>query len=108
MAQSQFAPPAARRGFRFSTREITITAALGAVTIVMGLVPRVGLLPPPPPAPPAPLYARRRLPRLRRPAAPLRPRRLGVRPGGGRLHHPRPRRAALRGGVRRRGDRRQL
>ena len=50
MAQSQFAPPTARRGFRFSTREITITAALGAVTIVMGLVPWIGFIPAPTPA----------------------------------------------------------
>ncbi len=50
MAQTQFAPPAARRGFRFSTREITITAALGAVTIVMGLVPWIGFIPAPTPA----------------------------------------------------------
>lgn len=50
MAQSQFAPPAARRGFRLSTREITITAALGAVTIVMGLVPWIGFIPAPTPA----------------------------------------------------------
>lgn len=50
MAQTQLAPSDARRGFRFSTREITITAALGAVTIVMGLVPWLGFIPAPTPA----------------------------------------------------------
>jgi len=50
MADSQFASPADRRGFRFSTREITITAALGAVAIVMGLVPWIGFIPAPTPA----------------------------------------------------------
>jgi len=50
MAQNQFAPPADRRGFRLSTREITITAALGAVAIVMGLVPWIGFIPAPTPA----------------------------------------------------------
>ncbi len=36
MAQSQYAPPLPRRGFRFSTREITITGVLGAVAGVLG------------------------------------------------------------------------
>ncbi|HXF81259.1 MAG TPA: ECF transporter S component [bacterium] len=50
MAQTHAAPSAERRGFRFSTREITVTAALGAVTIVMGLVPWLGFIPAPTPA----------------------------------------------------------
>jgi uncharacterized membrane protein len=50
MAQSQMAPSAPRRGFRLSPREITITAALGAVAIVMGLVPWIGFIPAPTPA----------------------------------------------------------
>jgi len=40
----------ARRGFRFSTREITITGALGAVAIVLGSVPGLGFIPFPTPA----------------------------------------------------------
>lgn len=50
MAQSQMAPPAPRRGFRFSTRDITVTATLGAVAIVLGLVPGIGFIPAPTPA----------------------------------------------------------
>ncbi|MDR7571694.1 MAG: ECF transporter S component [Armatimonadota bacterium] len=50
MAHSPFAPPAERRGMRLSTREMTITAALGAVAIVMGLVPWIGFIPAPTPA----------------------------------------------------------
>lgn len=50
MAQSQMAPSDLRRGFRFTTREITITAALGAVAMVMGLVPWIGFIPAPTPA----------------------------------------------------------
>jgi uncharacterized membrane protein len=50
MAQMPTAPSAERRGFRVSTREITVTAALGAVTIVMGLVPWLGFIPAPTPA----------------------------------------------------------
>ncbi len=50
MAQTQYAPPMPRRGFRFSTREITITGTLGAVAIVLGLVPGLGFIPAPTPA----------------------------------------------------------
>lgn len=39
MAQTQYAPPAPRRGFRLSTRDITISAALGAIAIVLGYTP---------------------------------------------------------------------
>lgn len=50
MAQSQLAPSDPRKGLRLSTRAITITAALGALTIVMGLVPWLGFIPAPTPA----------------------------------------------------------
>jgi uncharacterized membrane protein len=50
MAQSTYTPREARRGFRFSTRDITITGVLGAVAIVLGLVPGVGFIPAPTPA----------------------------------------------------------
>lgn len=50
MAQTQYAPPIPRRGFRLTTRDITITAALGAVAIVLGLVPGIGFIPAPTPA----------------------------------------------------------
>lgn len=50
MAQSQYAPPLPRRGFRFSTREMTITGALGAVAIVLGSVPGLGFITFPTPA----------------------------------------------------------
>lgn len=50
MAQTQFAPPMARRGFHFSAREITITGVLGALAIVLGLVPWLGFIPAPTPA----------------------------------------------------------
>lgn len=50
MAQTQFAPPMARRGFHFSARSITVTGVLGAVAIVLGLVPWLGFIPAPTPA----------------------------------------------------------
>ncbi len=50
MAQSEYTPGDARRGFRFSTRDITITGMLGAVAIVLGLVPWLGFIPAPTPA----------------------------------------------------------
>lgn len=50
MAQTQYAPPAPRRGLRFTTRDITITGTLGAVAIVLGLVPGLGFIPAPTPA----------------------------------------------------------
>lgn len=50
MTQSQYAPPAPRRGFRLRTRDITIAGALGAIAIVMGYVPWIGFIPAPTPA----------------------------------------------------------
>lgn len=50
MAHAQSAPSAPRRGFRFTTRDITITGTLGAVAIVLGLVPGIGFIPAPTPA----------------------------------------------------------
>src|SRR3990170_8310040 len=50
MAQSAYTPRDTRRGFRFSTRDITITGTLGAVAIVLGLVPGIGFIPAPTPA----------------------------------------------------------
>jgi uncharacterized membrane protein len=50
MAQSDYAPRDERRGFRFSTRDITITGILGAVAIVLGMVPGIGFIPAPTPA----------------------------------------------------------
>jgi len=50
MAQSAYTPRDTRRGFRFSTRDITITGTLGAVAVVLGLVPGIGFIPAPTPA----------------------------------------------------------
>ncbi len=50
MAQTHYAPTASRRGFRLSTRHITITAALGAVAMILGSVPGLGFVPAPTPA----------------------------------------------------------
>ncbi len=50
MAQTHYAPSIARRGFRFSTRDITITGVLGAVAFVLGWFPGLGFIPAPTPA----------------------------------------------------------
>lgn len=50
MAQTHLAPPPARRGIRFTTRDITITGALGAIAALLGLVPGLGFIPAPTPA----------------------------------------------------------
>ncbi len=50
MAQAQHTPPAVRRGFDFSTRQITVVGVLGAIAIVLGLVPGLGFIPAPTPA----------------------------------------------------------
>ncbi len=50
MAHSEYAPATSRRGFRLSTRDITITAALGAVAMILGSVPGLGFIPAPTPA----------------------------------------------------------
>ncbi len=49
MAQTQYAPPLPRRGFRLSTPDITISGALGALAIVLGQT-GLGLVPFPTPA----------------------------------------------------------
>jgi uncharacterized membrane protein len=50
MAQTHLAPPPARWGIRFTTRDITVTGVLGAIAIVLGLVPGLGFIPAPTPA----------------------------------------------------------
>jgi len=50
MAQTRLAPPPVRWGIRFTPRDITVTGALGAVAIVLGLVPGLGFIPAPTPA----------------------------------------------------------
>lgn len=50
MAQTHLAPPPARWGIRFTTRDITITGILGAIAALLGLVPGLGFIPAPTPA----------------------------------------------------------
>ncbi len=50
MAQMRLAPPPVRWGFRFTTRDIAVTGALGAIAAVLGLVPGLGFIPAPTPA----------------------------------------------------------
>ncbi len=50
MAQMRLAPPPARWGFRLTTRDIAVAGALGAVAVVLGLVPGLGFIPAPTPA----------------------------------------------------------
>lgn len=39
MAQTEYAPAATRRGFRLSTRDVTVAGVLGAVAIALGYTP---------------------------------------------------------------------
>jgi len=50
MAHARLAPPPARWGIRLTPRDITVSGALGAVAIVLGLVPGLGFIPAPTPA----------------------------------------------------------
>jgi len=50
MAQTRLAPPPVRWGIRFTPRDIAVTGALGAVAILLGLVPGLGFIPAPTPA----------------------------------------------------------
>lgn len=50
MAQTRLAPQPARWGIRFTPRDITVTGVLGAVAILLGLIPGLGFIPAPTPA----------------------------------------------------------